>query len=360
MFGNIIGMPVNCNGVRDELTADLPEDCNIHLWVGAWRNLTSWNHAKIIAVDGQYLHTGGHNLWDAHYLSFDPVHDLSLELEGKCAFDGHNFANRQWDFIETNQETFWGTIGSAMPDHLPQVSPSRVTVSEWPKGVASEHAPNFRSNFVKEMTQPVDDAIPIITVGRHGNLVETDRPSDDAFVAMMNSATTVIRAALQDIGPVCIPNTKLALPGTGWPRYLSVLGKAIWERGVDVEIVLSNPASIPAGLSPTEGMYGNGWDCNDIAAEIIKTIKEQFPDAEDDDLRQKVADNLRICFIRQCCGNKYEDGMTMGLHSKHFIVDDRTLYIGSQNLYVCDLAEWGVLIDDKETVAKMMDEYWNP
>jgi len=32
--------------------------------------------------------------------------------------------------------------------------------------------------------------------------------------------------------------------------------------------------------------------------------------------------------------------MTMGNHSKHFIVDDIATYIGSQNLYVCDLAEW--------------------
>ena len=92
-------MPVNCNGVRDELMADIPEDANIRLWVGAWRAGSSWNHAKIIAVDGkvsagrlaedcmdsfdihgylplilfetticilcyamQYLHTGGHNV----------------------------------------------------------------------------------------------------------------------------------------------------------------------------------------------------------------------------------------------------------------------------------------------------------
>lgn len=35
-------------------------------------------------------------------------------------------------------------------------------------------------------------------------------------------------------------------------------------------------------------------------------------------------------------------------------------YIGSQNLYVCDLAEWGVLIDDEETIQKFMAEYWTP
>lgn len=361
MFGNIVGMPTNCNGVRDELTADLPEDANIHLWVGAWRRGVSWNHAKIIAVDGKYLHTGGHNMWDAHYLQDEPIHDLSLELEGECACDGHKFANRQWDYIESNQETFWGTVGSKMPDHLPQVALTRVTVSEWPPGDASEHAPCFRVKFVEELAESVDDAVPIITVGRYGALTHVDRPSDDAFVAMMDSAQTIIRLALQDLGPVCIPNTKIALPGCTWPKgYFSALGRAIWERGVDVEIALSNPGSIPGGLSPLEASYGNGWDCNDVSAELIKTIKEQFPDAEDDDLRQKVADNLRVCFIREECGNAWENEMTMGMHAKHFIIDDVATYIGSQNLYVCDLAEWGVVIDDEEKTKSMMEEYWNP
>lgn len=68
MFGNIIGMPVNCTKVIQKLTEGVPADANLQLWVGAWRKKVSWNHAKIIAVDGIYLHTGGHNMWDPHYL----------------------------------------------------------------------------------------------------------------------------------------------------------------------------------------------------------------------------------------------------------------------------------------------------
>jgi hypothetical protein len=59
MFGNIAGCwPVNCNRVIKKLTEHLPENPNIRLWVGAWRKGASWNHAKLIAVDGKYLHTG--------------------------------------------------------------------------------------------------------------------------------------------------------------------------------------------------------------------------------------------------------------------------------------------------------------
>jgi hypothetical protein len=52
MFGNVVGMPVNCTTLMKELTKDLPEDASskIKLWVGSWRKGVSWNHAKIIAV----------------------------------------------------------------------------------------------------------------------------------------------------------------------------------------------------------------------------------------------------------------------------------------------------------------------
>ena len=44
--------------------------------------------------------------------------------------------------------------------------------------------------------------------------------------------------------------------------------------------------------------------------------------------------------------------------AKHFIIDDICCYIGSQNLYICDLAEWGVVIDDAPSVKKIKEEYW--
>lgn len=361
-FGNIPGMPVNCNKIIKELTEGIdPSTAKFKLWVGAWRRLSTWNHAKIIAVDGKRLHTGGHNMWDPHYLQYDPVHDLSLEIKGPVAIDGHNFANEQWDYIESKQETFWGGISDFMPDGLPQTTPSRVTVSEWPEGVASEHPPTFRRQFVNDFAARDNMGVPIISMGRYGSLLKDDRPSDDAFIAMFGSAKRSIRMALQDLGPVTIPGTKIALPGLKWPKhYLSVLGRVIWSRGVDVEIALSNPSSIPAGLSPLEACYGNGWTCSDVASEIIKTIREQFPDAEDGELRTKVQDNLRICFIREERGNSWQDGMTMGLHAKHFIIDDHATYVGSQNLYVCDLAEWGVVIDNEKHTRRIMNEYWKP
>jgi hypothetical protein len=173
----------------------------------------------------------------------------------------------------------------------------------------------------------------------------------------------------------------------------------MWTKHVDVEIVLSNPGSIPGNLSPTEANYGNGWSCVDVAAEIIKCIQKQFPECRDDSgrLRDVVRDNLRVCFLRSPSGTTYQDGGTLGLHcryckiiqlaingcfcshelhsptpinsttllpkfrtAKHFIVDDICCYIGSQNLYICDLAEWGVVLDSPPTVEDIKSQYWDP
>ena len=98
---------------------------------------------------------------------------------------------------------------------------------------------------------------------------------------------------------------------------MNALARVIWTRGVDVEIVLSNPNSIPGNCSMTEANYGNGWSCVDVAAEIILCIKKQFPEAEDGELRQKVRDNLRLCFLKSPRGGyQYTNGATLGLHCK--------------------------------------------
>ena len=360
MFGNIVGMPVNCNAVIKALTEDLPADANIQLWVGAWRKGASWNHAKLIAVDGRYLHTGGHNLWDYHYLKNNPVHDLSIEMEGRIAHDGHLFANSQWNHIQSKQAGCAGQLAEKIPDGIPLIWSNRVIISEYPADKAAEFPPVYDSSIVPRYRAPWG-SVPIISMGRLGALTYKNRPADDAFLAMIDASKTIIRMSLQDLGPVCIPKTKIALPGVSWPKpVLDALARAIWLRGVDVEIVLSNRGSIPGGLSMTDACYGNGWSCVDVGSEIIKRIQKQFPQASDSELRKKVEENLRICFIRHAKSSTYKDGLNIGNHSKYFIIDDIASYTGSQNLYVCDLAEWGVMIDDAGETKKMMKDYWNP
>jgi len=361
LVGNIIGAPARCTYLVKKLTKNLSEDANIHRWVGAWRKGVSWNHAKLIAVDGRYLLQGGHNLWDAHYLKNNPVHDLSMEMEGRITHDGHLFANSQWRYIRRKQLTRCGyVIDRFIPDAVLVPWKSRVTVTEYPVNKASEFPPIYNADLVPKYEKP-SGSVPTLSLGRYGRLT-FGRPSDDAFIAMFGSAKTIIRLSIQDLGPVCVPKTQIALPGCTWPKpYLNALAEAIWDRDVKVEIVVSNPGSVPGGLNPLEANYGNGWSCVDCAAEIIKRIQKEFKNNVDDvALRTKVENNLRICYIRHAGKNVYDDGKSIGNHSKFLCIDNIASYTGSQNLYVCDLAEWGVLIDDKSETEKILEDYWNP
>lgn len=189
-----------------------------------------------------------------------------MELEGRIANDGHLFANVQWAYIQRKQLTCMGCVVDRLPDALPMILQSRVTVSEYPEDIAEIFPPMYNrttvprpprrfSNNGNTMEQPLEDMVPMISMGRYGAVMRRHKPADDAIVAMLDSAKTIVRLALQDLGPVCIPGTKITLPGCIWPEdCLNALGRILWTKSVDVEILLSNPNSIPGGLTPTEAV----------------------------------------------------------------------------------------------------------
>jgi len=373
IFGNLIGFPVNLKAALRDLTKGIDDATtknsshhrhHLRLWVGTWRSHVSFNHSKIIVVDGRFLHTGGHNLLTDHYLKHNPAHDVSVVMEGNVAHDAHLYANKQWDFIEAQlrQER-----SEKLHTCLPLTPMNYVAIRRFPPAPCNnELPPRYHKGLVPTfvLSERDNDSVPVITMGHCGAMVKTGRPSDDAFVAVLDSAKTNIRMALQDLGPWTVPGTKIKMPMSTWPHsYLVSLGRAIWERQVVVDIVLSNPASTPGRLMPftLANTYGHGWSCVECAIEIVKTIRKQYPnDATNEALRGRIASNLRICYLRQNHGNKWEDGNTMALHSKHWIIDDVATYIGSQNMYVCHAADWGVMIDSPEQTQAIMKEYWNP
>jgi len=74
-----------------------------------------------------------------------------------------------------------------------------------------------------------------------------------------------------------------------------------------------------------------------------------------------VGNNLRLAYLRTSLGEMdWQERKKSGNHAKFFIVDDICYYIGSQNLYIANLAEWGIIIDSEEQTQKVLEEYWNP
>lgn len=56
----------------------------------------TWNHSKIIAVDGSEALVGGHNLNMDLFRSYPPVHDVSVVVHGGAAHGAQRFLNEMW------------------------------------------------------------------------------------------------------------------------------------------------------------------------------------------------------------------------------------------------------------------------
>jgi len=104
LFGDILGYPLVVENVVKDLTANWDDNTKattkLLIWVGSWQKDFSWNHSKIIASDGERIITGGHNMYNRHYLKDNPIHDVSIEIKSEdIAVQGHVFANEQWKAI---------------------------------------------------------------------------------------------------------------------------------------------------------------------------------------------------------------------------------------------------------------------
>ena len=89
-----------------------------------------------------------------------------------------------------------GCVVDTIPDYLPLVLRTRVTVSEWPKDQVPVFPPQFNKGVIahsphQSRIADKSNDVPLISIGRLGSLVFRSRPSDDAILAMINSSQKV-------------------------------------------------------------------------------------------------------------------------------------------------------------------------
>ena len=338
---------VDARAVLARLTRDLPATAKVTVSVGNYRSSNlppSWNHSKIVAVDGATALVGGHNLWTKHYLDGEPVHDLSMRVTGAAARDGHRFADLQWRWTCANRSWITRVTGS-------------VAAFTWSRGATSDRCPG-------------DSALPAPAVGAGattviaaGRLAQIDprdasNPADLAQVAMVEAAARTVRISQQDLGPVQAP--VLGIPLGGWNQeLLDALGAAIL-RGVDVKIVVSSPEARVGGLGPSQAPYANGWSLAEVADEITAAVAAQPGAPTGAALQALVCGKLAVAPIRFSADDAFTTGGVPGNHAKLLFVDDAAFYVGSQNLYPAGLTEFGYIVDSAAASAALRDTYWAP
>ncbi len=339
LYGSFPGGGVDDDGSLRELVRDLPPHAKltVHLAKYAYK-VTTWNHAKIVAVDGKLVLAGGTNLWTTHYLNQNPIHDMLMRVRGTAAAHASAFLNSQWDIACQR----FG-VG---PDLL-----TGTTIRAFPEG-----APACPSNFSGRSLRAGSGGVPILSVGRLG--AAGDNASDDAILGLMRGAKRELWMSHQDVGPVKRAGITL---GT-WPEpwINEVLGAL--SRGVKVYLVLSGYKAVPGGLTGTAGLlatYSNGYNPEDVANEIYSRAAKSGKFRAGSNLRKLFCNNLNIAPIRMSPDNTWPDGVNLGNHVKSTMVDGQAFYVGSQNIYWSNNSEFGFIVDDAATTQSYIKAYWS-
>jgi phosphatidylserine/phosphatidylglycerophosphate/cardiolipin synthase-like enzyme len=379
-----------------QLVSDIgtPRGIEPRIYVASFRYYTpsfvddqfSWNHAKMVAVDGRTTIVGGHNLWTGAYLqTTNPVHDTSVRLVGPAAVASHRFAGVLWDAVCVVNE--WWTRSAYLslarsagasarcprPDppspagtgSLDVLAMGRVgllyqTPGLNTRGLASAAAspgpasdPSLAAPGPPRQASggPVDPAT-CPALNRITTDYTNDSPRYDAANPSESGLRALVAAARSD---VLIAQQDLLGPCPAAPRFDRRLLDAIVERlraGVRVRIVTSTPGAKLSLLTP----YANAKGLTDVTSAVFNRAW-QLTGSRDTALALTKS-NLRVAAIRFTHdvpawprGGRYP---LIAQHSKVVQVDRRAFYVGSQNLYPAWLSDFGVLIDD-ETVGEQFE-----
>lgn len=334
----------------------------------------SWNHAKIIAVDGKVSIVGGQNYWN-DYLApkHIPPHDLSIIVNGAVAASAHQFANYLWAYV-ASPDTQYTT-------HRTVKLGSTLVTQNLPPAFSSANFPGTTTGN-----------IPILAVGNLGiwgyeeslslglefadaervhpkNTSQTNMNAKNVLLrypfasydfseskAKQASITArhLLLNAVKTNGHIRISQQKIADTDLTsktnyvlWPGdFTDALVNVMVSKNAKVDILVSNDDG---------GAGGYGDDMGGLALEgvIIDLIAKKTGD-----INRAKALAKQLLTVKQTPG--YNEGISPTYnHAKVWIVDDSVFYVGSDNIYPGYLQEYGYVIGDQTTCSQFITNYWN-
>jgi phosphatidylserine/phosphatidylglycerophosphate/cardiolipin synthase-like enzyme len=297
----------------------------------------SWNHAKIIAVDGRDALIGGHNLWAEDYLQQAPVSDLSMRVQGPAAASAVRYIDRLWQYVCANTDKNDSIALASSSGRCPTPAPPPVIAGR--------------------------GGVPILAVGRLGAGITTNfaNQSDVARDMMLAAARHEIRIVQQDLG-FGLGRADVLFPDSTIDRLIDFLRRG---RG-DIYIVLSN-----LGAKGKSGStYSNDVTLQQLARHLRREVQRRV-EARDplsrweirrgpDPVNALLCSRLHLAPYRFGPDPSWPGGVPIANHAKFWMVDGRTFYVGSDNMYPVNLQEFGYIVDDPKAAQDVTDAYWAP
>ncbi|MFF4294431.1 phospholipase D-like domain-containing protein [Streptomyces vinaceus] len=346
---------------RDELVAKLGADArNVDLNVASMttsKTAFSWNHSKLLVVDGQSVITGGINDWKDDYLeTAHPVADVDLALRGPAAASAGRYLDELWSWTCQNKNNiasvwFASSNGAAcMPAMAEGTAPATPAAApgDVPAVAVGGLGVGIKQSDPTSAFRPTLPSAPDTkcVVGLHDNTnadrdYDTVNPEESALRTLISSANRHIEISQQDVNATCPP----------LPRYDIRVYDALAARmaaGVKVRIVVSDPAN--------RGAVGSGgYSQIKSLSEISDTLRDRLALLTGDQGRAKAAmcSNLQLATFRSSQSPAWADGHPYAQHHKVVSVDDSAFYIGSKNLYPAWLQDFGYVVESPAAAAQL-------
>jgi phosphatidylserine/phosphatidylglycerophosphate/cardiolipin synthase-like enzyme len=378
----------------------------------------SWNHAKLFAVNGRALITGGANFWNDYAADSTAPHDLAMYVQGDACATAHRFLDHIWEAITPTP--FWdagssacggliaqGAEGLQPLQSAPLFAPPAPTATgptellmvaragQWPtadRGLSPQALDATRDmllNLIVELAcnEKLDwqHAVQVCHAMSDGGELWEALLSDlqltpalwatrAARNAAIASAQTSVSAAQQKFvmddltehGPymelidrIC---KLLDLKKPGWDGriwaydQLAAIGDAVatLHRHGDTGAEVKLLAS-----QYNDGAYG--YDDSTSAAEFLQRLTDFNRARAECGLLDMAPDAVettikqRVVYARIGGENSKETQ-----HSKFVMIDEHLCYIGSDNAYPSYNLEAGFWTDDPVALKSLVTGYWQP
>ncbi|MFD7614209.1 phospholipase [Streptomyces sp. NPDC059828] len=322
----------------------------------------SWNHSKLLVVDGQSAITGGINNWKGDYLdTTHPVSDVDLALTGPAAGSAGRYLDQLWSWTCDNKNNiakvwFASSGGGCMPAlSTTQPSPGAGQSGDTPVIAVGGLGVGIRDRDPSSAFKPelpnASDAKCGVGLSDRTNAdrdYDTVNPEESALRALVSSATSHVEISQQDMNATCPP----------LPRYDIRLYDALAAKlaaGVKVRIVVSDPAN--------RGAVGSGgYSQIKSLREISDVLRSRLTRVTGDGTSASAAmcGNLQLASARNADSATWADGKPYAQHHKLVSVDGSAFYIGSKNLYPAWLQDFGYIVESPKAAAQLDDALLAP
>ncbi|KAL8343743.1 hypothetical protein RB601_004316 [Gaeumannomyces tritici] len=355
----------------------------------------SWNHAKIVAVNGRALLTGGGNYYDLYTSKGGgSLIDNDITILGDAALAAHNYSDYLWEYLNGNQVSkndpagvIWsaplngsapqggiplGRSAPLFPQNTPRLSGNKVPVLSVGK------IGNFQLALgIAYPAQLLDAVRDIINQILFEVLSAFSDPLSSYIASLVNGTSDVnVMSDLKSLGvtPAAWASRAARVHAISQARDNVYMSQQMLVWPYDLLMAISTAlVSIDTNhpKDPEKGFYlvlservndPLGYQDNTTLTELKSRLQIVMSGMAKSGLVNPVSDVSTILETRFHAKRSVLDSPSLPhskrLHTKVVDVDSSLLYIGSDNAYPQWNEQFGVWIQEQESVKAWEDGFF--